>query len=129
MALETLKTVKEINSFKVMTEKDRVINPETNKIDWEATDEKRKEYPIAIDFDKNMISFRIQKGAIKKNGVNGCQIDTMIEATRLIIEQLNGMYPCLENENCLFHLEQALKSLVERKKDRIERGVEGKDEI
>lgn len=127
MALETLKTVKEIGGFKVMTEEDRVIT--NGKIDWEATDEKRKEYPIAIDFGKNMISFRIQKGAIKKNGVNGCQIDAMIEASRLIIEQLNGMYPCVENENCLLHLKKALGCLELRKKDRIKRDVEGKDEI
>ena len=32
---------------------------------------------------------KIQNGPIKENGVNGCQVDTIIEATKAIIEGLN----------------------------------------
>ena len=90
MALETLRNVTEIGGFKVVREKDK-------DMDWDIFDEYRKENPILITDKLNMISFRIQDGPIKENGVNGCQVDTVIESAKLIIEELNKKFPCREN--------------------------------
>jgi len=118
MALETLKDVTEIGGFKVLREK-------PYDMDWDTYDSYRKENPILITNRLNMISFRIQDGPIKEHGVNGCQVDTLIEAAKMIIEGLNKNFPCQENYNAISRLEDALMWLGQRKKNREQRGVEG----
>ena len=102
MALETLQGVAEIGGFEVLSER-----PKDSKgnVDWDLFDELRKEKPIYIDHDSNMISFRIQDGPIKENGVNGCQVDTLIHAARI------------------------MTLLERRKRNREARGVEGYNKI
>lgn len=109
MALETLKGVEEIGGFKV--------NP-TNNIVF-------IDMPIAMDFINNTITFRLQSGPIKENGVNGCQVDTLIHTAMIIIAELNCKYPCKENRDAIGHLASAILSLEDRTKDREARGVEG----
>lgn len=109
MALKTLEKIKEIDGFEVREA----------GAGW-SWDEK-----IMIDHSKNVIAFKIQNGAIKENGVNGCQVDTMIEAAKLIIDGLNEQFPCHENEQTIIHLQNALFWLNHRKKNREKRGVEG----
>ena len=118
MALETLKDVKEIGGFKVTRGK-----PEN--ISWDDYDKTRSEYPIHISDKINSISFRIQDGPIKENGVNGCQVDTLIETALHIISAFNKKFPCRENDMTLISLDQALMYLNERKSKREARGVEG----
>lgn len=122
MALETLRGVEEIGGFRVLQDRPRKENGE---IDWSAFDELRKEQPIYIDHDVNMISFRIQNGPIKEVGVNGCQVDTLIEAAKIIIEGLNKKFPCRENSLAITKLDEALHWLGARKANREKRGVEG----
>lgn len=76
-----------------------------------------------------MISFRIQNGPIKEVGVNGCQVDTMIEAAKLIIEELNKKFPCDENDMIVSKLEAALDWSAKRKANREARGVEGLNKV
>ena len=118
MCLETLKDVKEIGGFNVIAGKPAGM-------DWEEYDEIRKEYPIGITHDENMISFRLQNGPIKEVGVNGCQVDTVIEAAKMIIEGLNKNFPCRENAMVITKLDEALLWSMKRKLDREKRGVEG----
>lgn len=94
MALETLKGVTHIDGEAVLQER---ITKQDGSIDWQATDEARKEKPIFVDHDVNMVSFRIQSGPIKEVGKNGCQVTALIDAARIIIEKLNEKYPCREN--------------------------------
>ena len=122
MALETLKDVKEIGGFKVIREK-------PNDMEWPVFDDFRKENPILITDSQNMISFRLQKGPIKEVGVNGCQVDTLIEAAILILSGLNEKFPCTENKVAISHLDIALNYLNIRKYKREHRGVEGKNEL
>ena len=122
MALETLKDVKEIGGFIVM--QDRPKNAD-GFVDWDLFDEQRKRQPIYIDHDLNMISFRIQNGPIKENGINGCQVDTIIEAAKVILEGLNAKFPCRANSKAISRLDEALMWLEKRTKDRTKRGVEG----
>ena len=83
MALKTLKGVKKIDGFKLN---------HINDHDFMEPTERRKNY-IEIDHCFNEISFTIQNGPIKEVGVNGCQVDTLIETAKLMIEGLNKNYP------------------------------------
>ena len=68
-----------------------------------------------------------QNGAIKENGVNGCQNEDLIN---IVIHRLqgfqNGDFACRENEMALIKLEEAILCLNKRTNDRIARGVEGR---
>lgn len=118
MALETLKGVEEIGGFKIIREK-------PDGMSWDDLDKLRKEFPIHITDTQNIISFRIQNGPIKEAGVNGCQVDTLIETAKLIIEGFNKNFPCRENAMAITKLDEALMWLDKRKKDREKRSVEG----
>jgi len=119
MALETLKDVKEIDGFKVA-----LILSGNQWIEHLKTD-----HYIDIDHFHNAIRFKIQDGPIKENGVNGCQVDTIIQAAFTIIEGLNDKFPCEENRRCLNNLGLALIELKDRKKNRESRGVEGSNKL
>lgn len=106
MCLETLKGINEIGGFGVTRDDDG------DKF-------------IAIREHTNSIGFKLQNGPIKEVGVNGCQIDTMIEAAKIAIEGLNKQYPCRENSIVITKLDEALLWLQKRKSDREKRGVEG----
>ena len=109
MALETLDGIEEIGGFAVK----RIVwkQPEGNYIE--------------INDDANALTFKIQNGPIKEVGVNGCQIDTLIETAKLIIKGLNENFPCRENSIVITKLDEALLWLNKRKMDREKRGVEG----
>ena len=114
MALETLKGVTEIGGFAVA--------------ELSGFAKKRPEEYIVVQHENNGISFKIQQGPIKENGANGCQVDTLIEAAKLIIEGLNKKFPCRENSLAITKLDEALLWLGKRTSDRKKRGVEGTSE-
>jgi len=118
MALETLNGVKKIGGFDV-------IRKVPEGMSWEEFDEYRKEVPIFITEHLNMISFKIQDGPIKEVGINGCQLDALIDTARIMLQKLNEKFPCEENEKVIAHLEFSLYYLDRRKKDREKRNVEG----
>jgi len=111
MALETLKELKEIDG-------NEIRHLENGEVDAGMP-------ALLINHGTNCIAFRIQKGPIKENGVNGCQVDAMVLATKEIITGLNAQFPCEENEKVIYHLEQASLWLRKRKENREQRGVEG----
>ena len=80
---------------------------------------------VYVRHDKNSISFTIQDGPIKENGINGCQVDTMIQTSLIILKYLNQQKPCTENSLAITKLEECLYLLDARTKDRVSRGVEG----
>ena len=71
----------------------------------------------------------VEKYRYKENNIfktfNGCQVDTLIEDAKIIIERLNDRYPFHENTVVVGKLYEALAWLDKRKKDREARGVEG----
>ena len=80
--------------------------------------------------DENSIAkleFQIQDGAVKENGINGCQIDDVIETAKNIIQSFNNRFPCRENSMIITKLDEALLWSLKRKLDREKRGVEGLD--
>ena len=131
MALETLKNVEEIGGFKVVIMDElREIFPEkfneSGAMDYKWFEEEiRPNNFIYIRNDKNSISFTLQNGPIKENGINGCQVDTVIAAAKEIVSGLNKNFPCRENALVITKLEEALHWLEHRKKDREKRAVEG----
>jgi len=120
MALETLKQVTQIGAFDVYSDNEIADGK------WSDVDPK---YCVCVHHGDNTISFRIQNGPIKENGVNGCQVDTMIAATKIILQGLNDKFPCIENEGAISHLGMALTCLEERTAHREARGVEGTSKI
>ena len=120
MALETLKDVKEIGGFKVSHGLDmNSIKTMEELNDW------YNNRPVRVNHDLNEITFSIQDGPIKEVGVNGCQVDTLIHAAKMILEGLNAKFPSEYNELAINKLGMALAHLAERTKDREARGVEG----
>lgn len=131
MALETLKNVKEVGGFKILNmdslreEKPEFFN-ESGQMDYKKFEaEIRPNVFIYTRDDKNSLSFTIQNGPIKENGVNGCQVDTVIEVAKTIVEGLNAKFPCRENSIAITKMDEALMWLRERTRDREKRGVEG----
>ena len=84
---------------------------------------------IRINEMENIISFRLQKGSAKEAGENGCSVDTLIAAAGLIINGLNDIHPCEENDQATHHLGIALATLKNRQLDREKRGDEGYNEL
>lgn len=89
----------------------------------------RPKYHIYIRRDKNSIAFTLQNGPIKEVGVNGCQVDAMIDAARDIITGHNGKFYCAENDEAIKHLGEALRCLEQRRLNREKRGVEGHNKV
>lgn len=131
MALETLAGVTEIGGFQVVIMDElRAKYPEkfneSGAMDYKWFEsEIRPTNFIYVRHDVNSISFTLQNGPIKEVGVNGCQVDTIIYAAKMILEGLNAKYPCKENDEAIDSLCHALNVLEERTKNRQARGVEG----
>jgi arginine/lysine/ornithine decarboxylase len=118
MALETLEGIEKIDGFKIVRKK-------PDEMSWDEFDKIRDEFPINITERMNTISFKIQNGPIKEVGINGCQVDTMIETAKIIIEKFNEKYPCEQNYQAIGCLNSAVGWLRLRRLDRMEREVEG----
>lgn len=131
MALETLKGIKKIGEFNVINMDDlKVEKPELfnegGQMDYKIFERDIRPHNfIYVRNDVNSLSFTLQNGPVKEYGVNGCQVDTVIEAAKLIIEGLNKNFPCRENSMVITKLDEALMWSKKRKDDREKRGVEG----
>ena len=101
------------------------VNHWDSKREYALSDINEKSGFIQIDHDENKISFIIQDRPIQVSGINGCQVDTIIEAAKLILEGLNEQHYCYQNDMAINKLERALQWLRERTADRVQRGVEG----
>lgn len=75
----------------------------------------------------NFIEVKWQDGNVPENGVNGATIEEVIEVARERVAELNAKFPCRENSLAITKLEEATHWLEARTKDRIKRGVEGKE--
>jgi len=73
------------------------------------------------------VTFVGQRGPVREVGVNGCQVDDLITFALGTIQTFNKKFPCRENSLAITKLEEALHWLEARKRDRVVRGVEGRD--
>jgi len=131
MALEVIKGITKINKEPVvimdrLREKFPEKFNESGAMDWKWFEaDIRPNHFVYIREDKNSLSFTLQKGPIKEVGVNGCQVDTVIEAAKMILEGFNKKMPCRENACAITKLDECLMWLNKRTQDRINREVEG----
>lgn len=131
MALETLKGITEINGEKVIVMDELKKNHpemfnESGSMDYARFEKEiRPNFPIQVRHDKNSIAFTIQNGPIKEVGKNGCQVEDIIAAAKVIIEGLNAKYPCRENAMVITKLDEAILWSKKRTSDREARKVEG----
>ena len=113
MALETLKEVTKIGGVEV------------KRVEWQ--------HPVGnfieINDAHNAITFKIQDGPVKKKGVNGCQVDQILEASRLMLEGLHKKVASKETACAITHIEEAIMWLEKRRADRTARGVEGTNNL
>lgn len=134
MALKTLSGVTEIGGFKVVVmdelrEKYPEKFNESGAMDYKWFEKEIRPYHfIYVRHDVNSLSFTLQSKPVKEGGLDGCQVDTIIEAAKLILEGLNRQFPSRENACAITKLDEALHWLEHRKKDRECRGVEGKSQ-
>jgi hypothetical protein len=113
MTLETLSALTEINGVKIeKTEQEQTQN---------------FKHFIEVNDKNNTITFKIQNGPTRKNGINGCQIDEIIAIATHILQGLNDKVYSHETNMAIISLTQALLWLRIRTKNRIEKGIEGTD--
>ena len=83
-------------------------------------------YDNAMEISFNLNTIKFQKGPIKENGVNGCQIEDLLA---ICIHRLEGFqageFPCEDNMMAEMWIKSALRALEKRTADRQKRGVEG----
>lgn len=113
MALETLRNVKKVGGFPI------------NHVDNPSYHDSEADEPIIVNHALSTITFKIQNGPIKEVGLNGCQVDTIIEAAKLILKGLDEQFPSAYNTQALSGLQYAIDCLKLRTADREARGVEG----
>lgn len=75
-----------------------------------------------------VVSFQIQSDPISEVGVNGVQAVDMLEYVKYLFESLNEAFPCKENEWTIAKIVDAIQWQEARTANRIQRGVEGKNE-
>lgn len=80
---------------------------------------------IHLNEKTNSFGFRFQNGPIKESGVNGCQVDCLIEAAKLMLESFQKSVPSRQTALAITKLDEALLWLKHRTEERERRGIEG----
>ena len=83
------------------------------------------QYVIVAGVKSTLLDF--QQGAIKEAGLNGITNESLLDVIIHRMNYLNKRFPCIENENAIKCLNDALSHLNARTSQRISRGVEGKE--
>jgi hypothetical protein len=79
--------------------------------------------------EPSTVTFTTQSGPVKEYGVNGGQIDDIIEWAKEKIEGFNKAFPCRDNSMIITKLDEALLWSAKRKLDREKRQVEGTNKV
>lgn len=76
--------------------------------------------------ENEFIDITFQDGPVQENGVNGCQVEDVIQVAIDRLRELNvAPYNTRETSLAITHLEDAQNWLWRRTRDREARGVEG----
>lgn len=122
-----------IGNVKVMSNKERPMKVQPHGgavVDWNEFDKMREEFPICIDHDKDMISFKMLTKPAKEGGdLRNAQFTDLIATALKMLNYLNDKFPCKENSHTIANLESALDWQEVRTQDRQHRKVEGKNLI
>lgn len=85
-------------------------------------------YPLvgSLGQDWRGVEIFFQNGSVLENGLNGLTCESLLAIVHDRLECFqSGGYPCVENEDALWHVRGALEALHSRTMDRLRRGVEG----
>lgn len=80
-----------------------------------------------VRLEDETISFKLQAGNVADFGVNGVQCEELLQFTVAYLKILNKHHSSIYNEGAIAHIESAINFLNLRTKDRVSRGVEGKE--
>lgn len=77
--------------------------------------------------DQDRLVFKMMTKPASEGGT-GCQLTDLIEVALHQLKYLNNKFPCIENDKTIVSLEKALAWQNDRTLNRLDRGVEGKNE-
>lgn len=83
-------------------------------------------YQVLLGNENQEIGF--QMGPVQVNGVNGLTNESLLAILIHRTKYINKQFPCRENSIAITNMEQALMWFEKRTADRVDRGVEGKNE-
>lgn len=90
----------------------------------------RPNFNIFVRHDVDSITFNmLTKPASEGGDLNRCQWIDMVTMGLEILKYLNKKYPCAENSTSIRKIEEAIMWQEKRTKDRLSRGVEGKNAV
>tara|TARA_R110002167_G_scaffold8826_2_gene40460 strand:+ start:419 stop:760 length:342 start_codon:yes stop_codon:yes gene_type:complete len=75
------------------------------------------------------VKFTMQSDPVSEVGVNGCQAVDMLEYVGHLFTSLNESFPCIENQDTIDCIQEALLHQEQRTADRENRKVEGTNQI
>jgi len=82
-----------------------------------------------LSYGDQMFEIPVQTGTVLECGHNGAQIEDLLMVCLIRLKSFQAQaFPCRENAIAITKLEEALMWLDKRTADRVERGVEGKEE-
>lgn len=96
--------------------------------------EKSEQHEKAFMFGGDHLEIYFQNGPIKESGVNGCQVEDVIQVCIDRIDYLNSLYEkgkfrCRENSLAITKLEEAKHWLQHRTELRTRQKVEGTSKV
>ena len=74
---------------------------------------------------KDFVNITWQDGVVPEVGVNGCQINDVLEVVISRLAELNTAFPCEENDYTMDYIREAIMWQNRRTANRIAQGVEG----
>lgn len=78
--------------------------------------------------DVELVQLHFQNGPIKEFGVNGISGEALLAIVRDRLECFQrGPFACVTNQQALDHVVAAMEALQSRTRERLERGVEGRN--
>jgi hypothetical protein len=90
----------------------------------------RPNFNIFVRHDVDSIAFNmLTKPANEGGDLNRCQWSDLVTVGLEMLKYFQAKFPCRENAISITKIEEALMWQEKRTKDRLARGVEGKDEV
>lgn len=136
MAINSIKHLESINGKKIIhmdklkEEFPEHFNTESGQMDYKWFEKEiRPNHHIYVRHDVDSLTFNmLTKPASEGGDLSRCQLVDLITVAKEMLCYLNEKFPCRENALTITKLEEALMWQEARTKNRISRGVEGKNE-
>lgn len=136
MSINSIKHLKEVNGKKIIhmdelrDQYPEHFNADSGQMDYKWFEKEiRPNYNIYVRHDVDSLTFNmLTKPASEGGDLNRCQLVDLVTIAKEMLSYLNEKFPCMENQETLKHLHEALYWQKERTKNRVNRNVEGKNQ-